>query len=150
MFIKKNYNINFVKKINGAIKRTFCQIWSYRFVEFNNSCLGFGGQTLGNDLAKVKKNFEIFLCFFSSCKELNDWSTLQKYSNSDTIGDANLLMESAWHLNDWDLLNSCLIQVDACANPKTFVKSSLFKVMNKVLLLKTYFKKFLNILACQL
>lgn len=70
---------------------------------------------------------------FSSCKELNDWSTLQTYANSETIADENLLMETSWHLSDWPLLNECIIQVDACANPKTFVKSTLFKVMNKVI-----------------
>uniref|UniRef100_A0A915D3U7 PI3K/PI4K catalytic domain-containing protein n=1 Tax=Ditylenchus dipsaci TaxID=166011 RepID=A0A915D3U7_9BILA len=71
--------------------------------------------------------------WISSCKELNDWSTLLKFSNTEKVADCDLLMESAWHLQDWSLLGECVVQVDACADPKSYVKCSLFKVMNNII-----------------
>uniref|UniRef100_A0A914HGT5 Non-specific serine/threonine protein kinase n=1 Tax=Globodera rostochiensis TaxID=31243 RepID=A0A914HGT5_GLORO len=71
-------------------------------------------------------------CWISSCKQLNDWTSLEHFAKSDDSSDAALAMESAWHLHDWNRLKDRVAKVDAIANPQTVVRSSMFQLMLNV------------------
>lgn len=51
------------------------------------------------------------------------------FANTEEIASPKLLMESAWHLNNWSLAKECMIQVDASGDPSVFVRSSLLRAM---------------------
>uniref|UniRef100_A0A183C2W9 FAT domain-containing protein n=1 Tax=Globodera pallida TaxID=36090 RepID=A0A183C2W9_GLOPA len=71
-------------------------------------------------------------CWISSCKQLNDWTSLEHFAKSDDSSDAALAVESAWHLHDWNRLKDRVAKVDAIANPQTVVRSSMFQLMLNV------------------
>jgi hypothetical protein len=63
---------------------------------------------------------------------LNDWRAVEKFAGSEDVADAPQLVDALWHLNEWRLLKDCLVQVDAAANPRTQIQSTLLKLMTNV------------------
>lgn len=64
------------------------------------------------------------LTLLSTLKELNNWSTLMDFANTEEVSDPALLMDAAWHKSNWPLVRQCMIQVDACGNPVMHFKTS--------------------------
>ncbi|CAK5050087.1 unnamed protein product [Meloidogyne enterolobii] len=93
----------------------------------------FKSDSLNAVTPAILSEFQIFEnCWIDSCKQLNDWTSLEAFSNSDEVANINLLTETAWHLSDWKLLKDCLIQLDAAGDPSMTIKSSLYKLMIKI------------------
>uniref|UniRef100_A0A915LHE0 PIK-related kinase FAT domain-containing protein n=1 Tax=Meloidogyne javanica TaxID=6303 RepID=A0A915LHE0_MELJA len=90
----------------------------------------FKSDSLNAVTPAILSEFQVFEhCWIDSCKQLNDWTSLEAFSNSDEVANINLLTETAWHLSDWKLLKDCLIQLDAAGDPSMTIKSSLYKLM---------------------
>ncbi|KAH7722344.1 FAT domain containing protein [Aphelenchoides avenae] len=68
----------------------------------------------------------------NSLKELNDWSALLDFANAEEVADPSLLMDAAWHSDNWPLVAQSVVQVDACANPTTHFKSTMIKIMSNL------------------
>uniref|UniRef100_A0A915NAV7 Uncharacterized protein n=1 Tax=Meloidogyne javanica TaxID=6303 RepID=A0A915NAV7_MELJA len=85
----------------------------------------FKSDSLNAVTPAILSEFQVFeQCWIDSCKQLNDWASLESFSNSDEVANINLLTETAWHLSDWKLLKDCLIQLDAAGDPSMTIKSS--------------------------
>uniref|UniRef100_A0A914NGX3 PIK-related kinase FAT domain-containing protein n=1 Tax=Meloidogyne incognita TaxID=6306 RepID=A0A914NGX3_MELIC len=90
----------------------------------------FKSDSLNAVTPAILSEFQVFeQCWIDSCKQLNDWTSLELFSNSDEVANINLLTETAWHLSDWKLLKDCLIQLDAAGDPSMTIKSALYKLM---------------------
>lgn len=47
----------------------------------------------------------------ASIKELNQWDVLKDFANHQAVSDSMLLVECAWRMPQWQLMNDALQQV---------------------------------------
>jgi hypothetical protein len=50
------------------------------------------------------KLFKFIFIIFSSCKQLNDWNSLEIYAGSEEVADPMLLADAFWHFDEWKVL----------------------------------------------
>lgn len=65
----------------------------------------------------------LFFCYRCS-KELNQWDSLLEYSKLHDQLNPLLILDSAWHIPDWQVMSEALSCVD-----NTFPKEFLWKVL---------------------
>ncbi|KAI6206451.1 hypothetical protein M3Y94_00912100 [Aphelenchoides besseyi] len=67
-----------------------------------------------------------------SCRELNDWSTLERWSNSSEIADAEILAAAAWHQSEWPLVRELIPQIEAAGTKRCAFEAALLNAQASV------------------
>ncbi|KAI6180608.1 FAT domain-containing protein [Aphelenchoides besseyi] len=67
-----------------------------------------------------------------SCRELNDWSTLERWSNSSEIADAEILAAAAWHQSEWALVRELIPQIEAAGTKRCAFEAALLNAQASV------------------
>ncbi|KAI6216477.1 Transcription-associated protein 1 [Aphelenchoides fujianensis] len=70
--------------------------------------------------------------WLQSCRELNDWSTLERWANHAEIADEETLATAAWHQSDWTTVRTLAEQIEAAGTRRTAYEAAFLQAMAAV------------------